>query len=305
LIDGDTRPYCFQILLHGKKYENRNLNQRELNQKVQLKYKAYCAYTGRFTLGGREYLICLEDRNANGVFYEEFTPPRRSDLKERTAIPHRGDTLYLTTGDRFGSYDARICAGWFLLGDGIYQVSVDFRRNVMILNPLSQRVYPLELPDDPLWLTLYREGGPALIMDHPGREIRVPRGGYYLLNYVLHREDEQGDLWRASCKGTKESPCTTVGPGRNAIVEFGEPYRPVADVAEAHRMNPKQGKKKVPLRLLVIGSGEEIMDDLQHIRGDKTEIVRSKKRKQRPKEATYRILKETGDVVAQGEFEYG
>jgi hypothetical protein len=143
------------------------------------------------------------------------------------------------------------------------------------------------------------------MMYRPGRSVDVPEGEYRLLSYQLRCEDEQGDLWRLTARGTKNSALLTVRRGSQSAFAIGEPFRPLVGVRELV-LNTFQGRGgPAQLFLELRGRGDEMVSELTRIRGNKTRIPMSGNSVNRPKEPTFKVVKEDGEVVRQGQFEYG
>lgn len=104
--------------------------------------------------------------------------------------------------------------------------------------------------------------------------------------------------------GSAETPVVTVTPNGGATISFGEPYMPVVTFPSAEQMSGAL-KGSTPLSFSTEGQGREIVTDITHFEGSATQVLLSKSRKERPKEPSYTIVKNDGEIVAKGSFEYG
>lgn len=171
-----------------------------------------------------------------------------------------------------------------------------------ILEPVKGGLSPLKLPMRPEHLSLASEDGRHClnIYQPSGDVIHIPAGRYRLLNYLLLRRDEQGDLWRLAASGTFNSPVFEVVKGAGAVLTAGEPYLPYVD------FQPGEIKQLNGYFIFrVSGQGKEIMTGLSRIEGNATRIPLSAIDKQEPREPSYTIIKPDGEIVAKGSFEYG
>ena len=59
------------------------------------------------------------------------------------------------------------------------------------------------------------------------------------------------------------------------------------------------------MALKTVGQGNEYVTTVMRVQGDKSKLPISSRSANMPKEAAYKIVKEGGEVVASGQFEYG
>ncbi len=176
----------------------------------------------------------------------------------------------------------------------------------MALRSIDGDLGTIKLPVAPERLFLVTtDGTDYLIFHQPGDVVQVPPGDYRVAGYQLHRKDPQGDLWFLSAAATPESPVVSVKKGQASSAVFGEPFMPRAGVREQYyEAFRQQDLERVEVEFVIAGSGNEVVNDLRHVSGNKTKIELDITG-QYPLEARYRIVSTKGKVVSQGAFEYG
>lgn len=306
-VDGKSLPYSFRPVIYG--YTMRMAQVRADNQNISqyanIRLLVNCAYSGEFQIDGQKYRVILGDKNCNGRFDDRLTflPSDKITGRIRTNIFARGDSFYITSGENIDSYNEQVCGDWLLVNDKLFEVRINAAKGLLSLTPVSgENLASLKLAMKTERMSLGTEDGKhCLIMYKPAKEIKIPQGRYKLLSYEVFRKDEQGDLWRLCAAATKESPFMTLGEGQ-FVYEFGEPYVPIVDVLKAG-----VGGERFYFMFNVEGKAKELLTDLSHISGTKTNILLSEKKNlgHRPKEPTYKVMKADGEVVQSGFFEYG
>ena len=61
----------------------------------------------------------------------------------------------------------------------------------------------------------------------------------------------------------------------------------------------------VRLSLSFLGGADEVVSEIRHIEGNRTDIPLSSRQSGWPAEPVYQVMKTDGELVAQGTFEYG
>jgi len=307
-VDGKSLPYSFRPVISGYMAQIAQVkaDNQSLGRYMNILLYVNCAYSGEFQIDGQKYRLMLGDKNCNGRFDERLTllpmPSERIIGRVRINIFARGDSFYLSSGEKIDSYDEQVCGDWLLVNDKLFEVSINTAKDLLTLTPVSESLASLKLAMKTERISLYTEDGKHCLMIYkPAKEIKIPQGRYKLLAYEVFRRDEQGDLWRLCAAATKESPAVTLAEGLS-ILEFGEPYLPIVDLQ-------KMGGRLDRFFLVfnVEGKAKELLTDLSHISGTKTLIPLSEKKNlgHRPKEPAYKIAKADGEVIKSGFFEYG
>ena len=294
-VDGKLAPYF--IRLNIKKY-----TPSKYFTGAAFSYQIACGYTGTFQVGGTHYTVTLCDRNGNGRFDDRVVIPDIDKHEGFVPLHAKGDVVYLASGGKKDIFDGTTLGDLLLLKDTLYIQKVDLSRGKLILEPVKGGLSPLKLPMRPEHLSLASEDGRHClnIYQPSGDVIHIPAGRYRLLNYLLLRRDEQGDLWRLAASGTFNSPVFEVVKGAGAVLTAGEPYLPYVD------FQPGEIKQLNGYFIFrVSGQGKEIMTGLSRIEGNATRIPLSAIDKQEPREPSYTIIKPDGEIVAKGSFEYG
>jgi hypothetical protein len=246
--------------------------------------------------------VFLVDSNCNGRFDDTFSVRKFERAPPgRLPISAQGDHFYLTESDNPTPFDSQVLGEWLVIGDMLYRLSIYADLSRITLTPVTENLGLVDLGIEPELMSLYTEDEEhSVMMYRPDQNVKVPRGMYRLLYYKEHRKDPQGDRWRLRARGTNESPFLAVGPGGPVSLSVGEPYTPFVTARE-------RAGNSISLSFRVEGRGKELLYDLSHFEGDRTEIALSETRGavHRPKEPTYRIVKADGEIVTQGNFEYG
>lgn len=305
-VDGKSLPYSFRPVISGYMTQMAQVksNNQNINRYMNFRLLVNCAYSGEFQIDGQKYRLILGDKNCNGRFDDRLTflPSDKIIGRIQTNIFARGDSFYITSGEKIESYDEQVCGDWLLVSDRLFEVSINTAKGLLSLTAISENLASLKLAMKTERLSLYTEDSKHCLMIYkPAKEIKIPQARYKLLSYEVFRKDEQGDLWRLCAAATKETPVMTLGESQS-VYEFGEPYVPIVDVQ-------KMGGRldRFFLMFNVEGKAKELLTDLSHISGTKTHILLSKRKNlgHRPKEPSYKIMKAEGKFVKSGFFEYG
>ena len=316
-VEGKMLPFSFRpelMVMNVRQYTESNLDQKVLPRFVNCYLRSNCAYMGEFKLDDRTYSMTLADANCNGFFADVFKI-RNINYPRRLWVFAQGDSFYISSDGKPDSMDRLVYGDWLVIKDNLYKISFSPAKGSMTLTPVKENLVPLRLAMLPERLSISVEDGKnCIMMFQPAETVMIPPGRYRLFNYEFFKEDEQGDLWRLCANATTDTPYFTVGQSDSALLEFGEPYAAVittANVLQALTVQSQGQTKRLPPRVPLVfnieGMGKEFIDDLSHIRGDKTNIPLSKKKNlgHRPAEPTYEITKADGEVVTKGFFEYG
>jgi len=287
------------------------LSDEDLANQFHFYLRVQCSYAGELNLDGKKYQIMLGDTNCTGRFNDRFTPNEyEKDLDAPEVIRGVSDTLYMAPDKDTISYNDGLDFGDRLWVDGkLFGVEVSTPDAKMTLTPITENLSPLKLSQSTLRLGMYtQDNAHCFMMVGPGTEVRVPAGTYHLLDCDLTKKDTEGDLWRIDSTATTESPFVAVDGKAEALLMFGEPYKPVVTVPPWSRDNfEKSDVPMVNLQFDIKGIGKEQVTGLSHIDGNKTKISLSNKpgNADKPKEPKYKVVKLDGEVVASGSFSYG
>jgi hypothetical protein len=302
------------MLINLAQYSESKLDPKILPRYVQCYLRTNCVYTGEFKLDGRSYSLTLADTNCSGSFTDKFEI-RNINYPRRLSASAQGDSFYISSDGKPDSIDRLVYGDWLVIKDNLYKISFSPAKRTMTLAPVKENLVPLRLAMLPERLSISMEDGKnCIMMFQPAETIMIPPGRYRLFNYELFREDEQGDLWRLCANATTDTAYFTAGQSGGALLEFGEPFVPAITLANrlpAFTVQSQGQTKRLPPRVPIVfnieGMGKEFVNDLSHIRGNKTTISLSQKKNlgHRPAEPTYEITKADGEVVTKGFFEYG
>lgn len=263
-----------------------------------------CAYLGEFAVGGAGFRLALYDSTANGTFDDAATRPTGMRFGDRGLYAH-GDVLSLTTADRVGRSGGSLLGSFLAIGERLFHVRVDVPGGRMVLSPPAQAVGTLELPGPMRSLTMLSEAGDdALMMVLVGDRVAVPAGSWRLFNYQLTKKDEWGDEWSLQGRGTEDTPVVSVPPTGTVRLAVGEPLQAVVEISDMY-LRQAAAKGSLRFSLGLYGNQKEAISDLSRLSGSNTQHKLAKRSSNRPEEATYRIVKPDGELIASGSFEYG
>jgi len=305
-VDGKSLPFSFSPMVYGfmlGQLTEQGYNEKSVSRFINLLVRLNCSYRGEFQIENQKYRIFLGDGNCNGRFNDMFSvykferPP-----PGRMRVFGQGDGFFITTGDKIEVFDVHILGDLLLVKDKLFKVKISTAEGKVILTPVTEKLVSLQLGMEAERISLYTEDEKHCLMAfQPGQKIKVPAGKYRLYNYQVFKKDKQGDLWRLNAGATSESPFVTVDGKGKPFIEFGEPYMPLVEV----RMRGQTSRASIGFD--IEGKGKEFVTDLSHVSGDKTQIPLSEEEDlgHRPKEPTYKVVMDDGEVVAQGSFEYG
>jgi hypothetical protein len=312
-LGGKALPYSFttdvQYLYFGDYGSpDKELTKEHIDQNFTLTLVANCYYSGTFQLDGQDYRVTLGDGDVNGRFNDAVSLATVYLCSQRV-LAATGDLFYLTTGSEPGLRDTQISGDMLLLNGKLFDVSFNAAVNKLTLTPTSEKLLSLKLSMATERMTICTEDASHCVMAYgAGREIMLPEGTYRLLDYTALRKDEQGDGWLLSAKAADKGPTIAVEESKDAVLTLGEPYNPTVSVSEGNVQSVRAGDATAAqLQFSIIGSGKEVLTDLERISGNRTRIplAASEQYRNRPKEPAYRIVKADGEVVTQGDFEYG
>jgi hypothetical protein len=300
-------PYCFEpVCIMYSTYDEDEFDREKLDQRFRFYYRVYCNYSGEFTVDSETYQFWLADSNGNGRFDDVLEGPDLKDMSTRQLIYPSGDSVYMTAEKEIGYRDRQAVSDWLSVGGKLFVVRYLIPEGKMMLEEYEGEMHPVAFPLELSRVTLATENWEHCVNAlRPGESIRVPEGTYHLVEYEVYREDPQGDLWRLHARGTKDVDPVEVGDGENARLGIGEPYRPLAQVPESYQERLEEGKERIRISLTVLGAADEVVDDIYRMKGKRTSIEMSRSNSSRPKEPEYEIFDSDGEIVAQGDFDYG
>jgi hypothetical protein len=274
---------------------------------VNCSFSTGCYYSCSLELGDEECRVMLGDSDCDGRFGETAFIDGRFGMGENSPLYASGDQLYLTAEEEFSYHDMAVMGDLLIVGELVFGIEVDIAGRRLLLTPVDEGLFPLELSDDPQRLVIHSRGFERTIMAFmPGPEISVPAGEYQLLNYTVYRSGENEDRWRLSANATRKSPFVTVAGDEAVSLEFGEPF--VASVGLPFwfaDVDEWSGQENIQLQFAVRGVGNEEVSDLALVSGAESSCEMSTEDEQRPLEPTYTILETDGKQVEKGSFEYG
>jgi hypothetical protein len=302
LVDNTEMPYRFTVSASYFKGDDQPKGRFDWTRLFG-SVSAQCAYRGEFDLDGKQYRVWLGDTNANARFDDKASANSVEQRAQTRRIDASGDQFYLTTEREVFAWDRQVLSDQLLVGGQLLDLHISPTQNVLTLTPFAGELAPLTLPYAPERLSIYTQDEKHFMAIYrPSDTLMIPPGSYRLLAYEVLRNDDQGDGWTLSAAATPDCTPVTVQKAAEPALAFGEPYNLLAQVEKSP---PQENSGAVRLAFTARGTGMEVVTDLARVSGNKTRIAMSPKSKQRPKEPTYKIVDPSGELVAQGQFEYG
>jgi len=280
-----------------------------------------CAYQGTFALKEKNYTIWLSDSDGDARFdgMASFADGQAPTTGGIPTVYPQGDRAYITDAAMTTTGDRIVLSNKLVLGEELFDLAINIPDKRLTLTPVTAPLAKLTLPVQAERVSLYTSDKQHVInMYRPALEVPIPTGDYRLLDYRVSRQDDKGANWAVEALGTPDCSIVTVGnSGEPASMVFGEPYVPTVN-AQLKPMEPSamgvpgdpqyappQPSLSADLQLAVRGAGNEVLVDLAKLSGDKSSIPLSPKAFHRPKEPVYKIVSPDGELVTQGQFEYG
>jgi hypothetical protein len=307
LAGENALPFHYRISVTGLTINEIDVNAltaADLSENISCSFDVACYYAGELTLDGHTYIVALADRNANGRFGDRNRGRSTESGNSLAWSNSFGDALYITESSEATEYDAMVLGDYIVLRDRIFGVTVDEAGQRLVLDPVTADLSALELGDDSRLVMLQRRAdGATVSLFSPGRKVMVPQGAYRLIRYQLQKRDAEGDLWQltAVSAGRVEYVATGTAGSR---VRFGQPFRTIVTISPS-AIKLWQDGEGLKLSLLVAGSGDDRLVDVARLSGTKSKIEMSELEPEHPKEPAYHVLQPDGEIVAQGDFEYG
>ncbi len=292
------RIYCYMRNREKPVWDSENW------QNLSFYLRVHCAYKGILRHEGKSYTIFLGDRNVNGRFDDVLndTGSRYSS----GALSVTGDNLYISDSENVSSYDRFVLGDMILVGRTLFTVSVKTGESRVELTPVKTPLKKLALAAKPERLTLYtKDKKHCIMMYRPEKTVSLPPGDYRFFQYEFLTDKKKDDIWRLQATATNETPFVTVGD-KAAELAFGEPFVPGVMIPEYSLAQFKQQSEgSLRLSLKITGAGNGVVTYLSRIGGTKTTIEMSKKSTRYPKEPHYAVIDGKGEIVGEGDFDYG
>ena len=263
--------------------------------------------SGEFELGGEQYRFLIGDGNGNGSFSDLMHLREDMQYSEEYPITPAGDQIYLSRSAKPSHTDRLGLGNLLVVGRHAYDVKVDTAARRLTLAPTEAELVPLKLAAAPERMEMCsRDFEHGVMMIDPGEVVKVPAGEYRMLGYTLRRTGEMDDEWILTAGATVKTPFVTLDGDGEAILEFGEPFVPLARVSEYNRKRlEREDLDEVSVDFDVEGRAKELLKSLSRVSGRKSAFPMSRSKTNMPQEPTYTVYKSTGEMAAQGQFEYG
>jgi hypothetical protein len=313
----DAYPYRFMLRLQASQLQRLSQvpwTDQNLQGMIYAIRTTQCGYEADLDLDGRRLHVVLVDNNCDGRLGAKIAKPTAANRSSMASLlsSQTPDNLFIgEEGQKFAYYDQQTLAETLVVGDKTYRVKADLPGKKLTLTPITENLGVLKLPGEFERLTL-SSNGQAVSLYKPASQISLPLGSYRMAGYTLTRKDDQGDLWQlvASGSGSTTLPSVTIG-AQPAELKAGEP---IVMQVEASLSGGGSGllgallgggSSNAALRLVLQGQGGETISDVSRVSGNKTQIPLNPPSGPRPKAPSYKVVTAQGELVTQGNFEYG
>ena len=179
------------------------------NDKKRLGVSSGGWYEGIVTVNGAKRNCVLKDYNANGAFSDKASNPDQSD---RIRITDEGKR------------DTRLVGNFIQVDGGLYQLEVARHGAFIRLAEATNVIFgQIRLPES---ITQFAAGGEnGLITIKPEKGIgRLPVGKYRIHNWMIERQDENGNHWKLEGERfTDKGDFEVADAGETDITTIGEP----------------------------------------------------------------------------------
>ena len=282
------------------------------------------------------------DFNSNGRFDDEIAIDKNIHGQHKELYPRLGDMLLVDPAVKPQSYDSpynvtasdyRQFVSKMIVIDGLlYDLKISPAGDKLTLTPSAAAMGSVTNPNDGFRALIYGDQGFLKIAGKKNEPIPVPAGEWKLYSYTIDLtkhpqpakpvekkpaadakkkpipesiaeslaktlESLMGGIASApssastpytivSAEGTGEYKPIKVVEGETSVFPFGPPYKPVADIGYV------RNKNELYLTMTLVGSSGEICSDMM-VSGS------------RPAKPQFTIANDKGEVVQQGNFEYG
>ena len=265
---------------------------------------------GELTLDGKQHSLALVDHNSNGRYDDVMTMPKISPGARGRFNPSYGDVLWIgaAEADAAGKPAAghqqpssHFLAKLMILDGKYYQAKVSPRGDEIVWRPSDIAQGTVESPHQSCTVALASDQASITLNLEKSKPAAVPAGQWRILSYSITEKDwvkpedktakddkqkprRQSASSSIIVQGTYEMPPVEVRPGETTELKFGPPFKLVFKVYH------QPGQESFSMN--VVGSQG----------GAVTSIILGGRRPPKP-EIT--ITDQKGEVVAQGNFEYG
>jgi len=266
-----------------------------------------CECSGEFDLGGQHYSIHLWDMNSNG-FLDDVLGARVPNREPAVTGPQGDcDFIILSAGDQEAGFTMLPLTNKLVLGDSLFDVTVNLTEDRLVLTPFAGAVGTVKLNATFESMTLFcAEPKFSITLSHPPSTaalpptVALPCGIYSLQGYSMSCKDNAGEEWNVCGSGDNETQTMTVVNGEEKPIPFGEPFAPKVFLLEGGIQHGFFGTKAV-LGFSMYGAGRETVRSLaKTIPPGTTGVVYPF-----AKDPTYKMVNSDGHVVAQGRFTHG
>ncbi|MBX7256246.1 MAG: hypothetical protein K1Y02_07775 [Candidatus Hydrogenedentes bacterium] len=303
-VNGQLVPYAFSIHVScGFSGFSTSLKQNGNWERLSFYVQPSCLLAGEFDYAGEHYLVSLCDQNCNGRFDD---PAARPQNGVADYYFNSGDAMFITTGRQVEYGDEVGMGGYLGIKDTLFQVQVDRVANKMTLIPVTESLGKLNLPQGVVRLVLARtDTKSAVTVIDSGPSIALPAGEYRVYSYSVARKDASGKYWRLEARGSAKGIASRVVEGKETTLVACDPFQPRMKLAYYREPGFLDWEGSASFDFQLRGAAGEEVVGLYCGGKTPTDPLSSLQWTRPPKSPTYKIMTSDGQIVAQGQFEYG
>ena len=273
------------------------------------------------TSKGENHRIVLVDHNNNGRFDDKLAIPEHVRLSSDTIYLSQGDRLYIDpdmSNQSRDSYSPAMDDDYFDVSDLIaidgqlYDLAISPSGDELSLEPSDVTVGYVSNPNPNYRALAYGEQGFMKLIGDESGKTPLPVGEWKLYGYKIDLTDIVAELEEENSSivgmlsrtlGPKSTPpggpgtivtatatrdykAVEVVEGETVEMPFGAPYRPVVSVGYA------QGDGRYSLGLSLVGAADEVCESM-YVNGAQ------------PGKPKFTITTDDGEIVEEGQFDYG
>ncbi len=258
---------------------------------------------GEWTQADRSWTVKVGDGDFNGLLGEPCEGFDCTDDDPHALLEPHGDRLLLAPGGR-GVHDVPL-GRWLLIEGQLHKLAIerDGTSRTMVLTPVEESsLVAFELGEGFQQVALLgEEGQGVLAMVRPPAQPKIPAGRWRLLEYAVSRVDGRGRPWILAAEASRAGAPFKVGVAE-PVPPIAEAFTPMAVIEFVNK--DQQGKiEAVELGYQLVGNQGEVVSTVKQRGGGLGAILGGGWSD--PPTPSYRIVTADGELVSQGQFEYG
>lgn len=295
--DGEKIEYGFFFSIYSR-YNEQN-QQSPVYGSASLRSASY--RTGEIPIDGKKHRIVILDFNSNGRFNDEFSVNLGQKDSNNPLYPSSGDMVLVDPDTRnrsvwgsgaLGRSERQNLSKLLNIDGRFFNIEVSPTGDTVTLTPSPLATGSVNNPNSQYDAIVYGDHGLLKISGVLRQPVALPVGNWKLLQYRITEATAKKPTY-VSASATQDYPTVQVEKGKNAILPFGPPYKPLVRTSLAwFNSSGATVQRLFRLSLALTGSQGEICTDLR---------VAGK----RPEKPTFVIATNKGKIIERGSFEYG